>query len=303
MCHDCVANLSPGALLLCALALTGCQSLTHRGPVSKEVLNCRQLSAQGMAAMERGEWQKAEELLNSAIKSCPVDSDARRRYAEVLWHRGDASAALGQLEEAARLSADKPELAIRMGEIYLALERWQNARRAADLALAVDRQNAAAWSLRARAAHGAGDLRQALADFQRSLAYQPNDPVVLEQLAELYRSMGQPERALPAFQALIDGYPPGEEPPRVLHLQGLALAALGRHEAAIESFELSMRRGGTSPDLLVHVAQAELASGRLEDAQRTLDKALSVAPNNPLGRSIAGQLQLARENSQREIRR
>ena len=91
--------------------------------------------------MERGEWQKAEKLLGSAIETCPVDPEARRRYAEALWHRGNAAAAMGQLEEAARLSPDKPELAIRMGEIYLSLDRWENARRAADQALAVDRTN------------------------------------------------------------------------------------------------------------------------------------------------------------------
>lgn len=246
-----------------------------------------------MAAMERGEWDNAEKLLGSAIKSCPVDPEARRRYAEALWHRGDAAAAMGQLEEAARLSPEKPELAIRMGEIYLALERWENARRAADQALAVDRANPAAWSLRARATEGAGEMRQAMADFQRALAYQPNNPVVLTELAELYRRMGQPERALTALQALIDSYPPGEEPPRALHMQGLALAALGRQDAAAESYELAIRRGGPSPDLLCHLAEAELAAGRRNDAQRSVEKALAIAPNHPPGRALAERLNVA----------
>lgn len=253
--------------------------------------------------MERGDWKKAEELLNSAIQSCPVDPEARRRYAEALWHRGDAAAAMGQLEEAARLSPDKPELAIRMGEIYLALDRWENARRAADQALAVDRQNSAAWSLRARAARGAGDLRQAMVDFQRALGYQPNDPVVLEQLAELYRRMGQPERALTALQTLIDTYPPGEEPPKALHLQGLALAALGRHDAAAESYELAMRRGGPSPDLLCHLAEANLAAGRPEDAQHAVEKALAIAPHHQAGQSLAARIQVAGAISPEALRR
>ena len=287
--------------VLCALV--GCQSLTGRGPVSKEVQSCRQLSSQGMAAIERGEWQKAEELLGAAIKSCPVDAEARRRYAEALWHRGDTAAAMGQLEEAARLSPDRPELAIRMGEIYLALDRWENARRAADQALAVDCRNAAAWSLRARAAQGAGDLRQAMADFQRAIGYQPNDPVVLEQLAELYRKMGQPERALTALQRLIDSYTPGEEPPRALHLQGLALTALGRHDSAIESFDLAVHRGGTSPDLLCHLAEAEFAAGRRAEAQRTVEQALAIAPGHRAGQALAEKMQLAESVSPDRIRR
>jgi tetratricopeptide (TPR) repeat protein len=291
--------------LACALAsaLVGCQSLTQRGPVSKEVQSCRQLSSQGMAAIERGEWQKAEELLSSAIKSCPVDTEARRRYAEALWHRGDAAAAMGQLEEAARISPERPELAIRMGEIYLALDHWDNARRAADQALAVDCRNAAAWSLRARAAQGAGDLRQAMADFQRALGYQPNDPVVLQEVAELYRRMGQPERALTTLQRLIDSYPPGEEPPRALHLQGLALHALSRHDAAIESYNLAIHRNGTSPDLLCHLAEAEFAVGRPAEAQRTVEKALAIAPGHRAGQTLAERMRLVESASPDRIRR
>jgi tetratricopeptide (TPR) repeat protein len=281
------------SLLLCC-AMTGCQTFSRRGPVPKEVQNCRELSAEGMAAMDRGDWQHAEKLFDDAIRTCPVDAEARRRYAEVLWHRGEANAAMGQLEEAARLSPDKPEVAIRMGEIYLSLDRWENARRAADQALAIDRANPSAWSLRARANQASGDMRQAMADFQRALACQPGDPTTLEQLAELYRRMGQPERALTALQTWIDTYPPGDEPPRALHLQGLALASLSRHEAAVESYDLAIRRGGPSPDLYCHLAESELAAGHSEQAQRAVEKALSMAPQHAAGRTLAERIQTAR---------
>ena len=35
---------------------------------------------------------------------------------------------------------------------------------------------------------------------------------------------------------------PGEEPQQVLHLQGLALTALGRYSAAVESYSLATQR-------------------------------------------------------------
>jgi tetratricopeptide (TPR) repeat protein len=282
------------ALLCCALG--GCQTFSRRGPVPKDVQNCRELSAEGMAAMDLGDWQRAEKLLDDAVRSCPVDAESRRRYAEALWHRGEANAAMDQLEEAARLAPDKPEVAIRMGEIYLSLDRWENARRAADQALAINRANPSAWSLRARANEANGDLRQAMADFQRALAYQPGDRATLEQLAELYRHMGQPERALTALQMLIDTYPPGDEQPRALHLQGLALAALHRHEAAVDSYDLAIRRGGPSPDLYCHLAESELAAGHSEQAQRAVEKALSMAPEHVAGRNLAERIQTARAN-------
>jgi tetratricopeptide (TPR) repeat protein len=286
----------------CALA-SGCQSFSRRGPVSQEVQTCRQLSSQGMAAMDRGDWTKAEDLLNASVKSCPIDPEARRRYAEVLWHRGDAAGAMGQLEEAARLSTDNPAITIRMGEIYLALNHPANALAAADRALRVDPQNPVAWTLRARAAQAAGDPRQALANYQRALGYQPHDPRVLEQLAELYRTMGQPERALTALQTLLDTYSPGEEPSRALHLQGLALAALGRHDAAVNSFQLAADRGGASADLFCHLAEAQISVHRFDEARQTTEKALAIAPNHPASRALAARLQIAEKDGPNVVRR
>ncbi len=75
------------AMGLCALA-GGCRSLANRGPVSQSVANCRQLTQQGINAMERGDWKRAESLLSRAVQTSATDAEARRNYAETLWRRG-----------------------------------------------------------------------------------------------------------------------------------------------------------------------------------------------------------------------
>jgi tetratricopeptide (TPR) repeat protein len=270
--------------------------------VPKAVANCRHLQQQGVSAMERGDWQRSEELLNQAVRACPVDADARARYAETLWHRGAAADAIAQLEEAGRLSGDDAVIAIRSGELYLATSQIDSARKAADRALDLDPKSAAAWALRAKALDATGQLRPALADYQRSLGYEPNNAEVLLAVAEIYRRLNQPERALVALHSLIDSHPPGEEPQQLLYLQGLALEALRRYDDAIESYTLANSRGRPSADILCHLAEAELLAGRVGNSQIAVRQALALDPNHASSRALVERLQLARSTGAAERR-
>ena len=176
--------------------------------------------------MDRGDWLAAEDLLNQAVEVSPLDPDARRRDAETLWHRGAARQAISQLEEAARLAAEDPQIAVRTGEMYLATGQMARARKEADRALDLDPKLAAAWALRGQTNEATGALKPALADYQRSLGYQPDNRQVLLAVAEIYRQLNEPERALVSLHSLVDSYPPGEEPQQLLYLEGLALVAL-----------------------------------------------------------------------------
>ena len=76
------------AWLAIVLVLTGCRLPGWEGPVSRSLADCRRLSQQGVVALDRGQQEKAETLLAKAVAACPVDAEARRRYAEALWRRG-----------------------------------------------------------------------------------------------------------------------------------------------------------------------------------------------------------------------
>src|SRR5690606_22678425 len=107
------------SVLLALLAtVAGCRSL-DRGPVSQAVVQCRQLTQQGANAMERGDWRRAESLLEQAVAASPEDQEARRYYAETLWQRGAKVEALEQLEAARKIGSCDPALTVRTGEMYL----------------------------------------------------------------------------------------------------------------------------------------------------------------------------------------
>ncbi|REK15834.1 MAG: hypothetical protein DWQ37_08435 [Planctomycetota bacterium] len=279
------------ALVLCA-ALGGCRSLGSREPVSESVAMGRQLTQQGANSMERGDWKRAESLLERAVATSPSDADARRNYAEALLHRGAMQQALAQLEQARKLTPGDPGLTVRTGEIELQLAKIDRAEELAEEALRIDPKFASAWALRGRVAAARGQPRKALADYQRALGYAYNDEVTV-QLAEAYRQLNQPEQALAALQSVADRYSPGEEPQRVLHLEGLALSALGRHDDAARVLALAAQRQRPSADLLCHLAEAEFAAGRTPNAQYALQQALAQDPAHGPSRALTTRMATA----------
>jgi len=301
-------GVRPVFLPLCCLAallvlpLAACRTLTGQGPVPRSVATCRQLSQQGRTALDRGEWERAESLFRQATDACPLDTEARRNYAETLWHRGAGQDAVRQLVEAWKYDAHDPLLAVRAGEMYLAMGQVALARQAAGQALELDYKLASAWMLRGKTFQAGDKPRDALADFHRALGYAPGSPPVLLELAETYRKLNQPERALAALENLIDTYPPGEETQHALDLQGLALARLGRYAEAAESYNLAAQRGRPTAELLCRLAEAEWRCGRQQQARLAAENALALDPEHQPSQGVLARIDFAESRSGRLVR-
>lgn len=266
------------AAVLCVIC--GCQFSSRWAPVSKDLLNCRQFSQQGLTSMDRGDWGKAELQFSKAVKACPTDHEARRNYAEVLWQRGARNEAVAQMIEAARLAQDDSSIRVRIAEMQLQMGHYDAARQVAQQAIASDTSQAQAWAVRARALKQSGDLRGALADCHRALALEPDNQDWLLEAAEIYRALGQPQRALAQLQTLLESYPVGEEPQQALYLTGLAHAALGRHQEAAQNLLAASQREHPSADIYFRLAEAHLRTGQLEQAEASAQAGLAVDPNH-----------------------
>ena len=262
-----------------AVPVSGCRMPGSEGPISQSLATCRQLSQQGISAAGKGDIDEAERLLADAVKSCPIDPEARRHYGETLWRQGTRLEAIAQLEEAMRLAGDDAMLRVRLGQMYLATDQIGRARRIAEQAIDLNPKLSDAWAIRGRVMRAEGKLDRALADYHRALGYAPNSPEILLETAELYRRMGRPQRALESLQSLADTYPPGEEPPNVLHLKCLAFEALGRRENGADAF--------------YRLGQAEYLAGRMAEANAAAQRALLLQPDHPPSRELLGRLQLA----------
>ena len=281
------------AALVAAGLLGGCRIAGREGPASRSLVTSRQLSQQGVAALERGQWDRADELLGQAVRACPSNVDARRHYAEARWNCGRHQEALAELEAAQRLAPDDAGLAARIAEMRLALGQTSAALDAAQRAIDLDPKLAAGWAVRARIWRAQRDWAQALADYQRALSCAPEDPHIPCEIAAVYLELNKPHRALASVQDIIDRCAPGEEPQEALLCQGLGYLALGRYEEAAESLSGAAARGQPTAEILFRLAQAHWGAGRPARALAAAEQALALDPHHQPARTLLEQTRLA----------
>ncbi|MCA9100417.1 MAG: tetratricopeptide repeat protein [Planctomycetales bacterium] len=253
----------------------------QHGPGAESLLNCRQLTQRGIAAMEQNDWETAEKSLEAAVASCDIDPESRRHYAESLWHRGDRIGATRQLDDAIKLSPDDATLYVRLAEMRLEMNQLGRASLLADEAVDRAPDSAAVWALRGRIKHRAGLTDEALGQYHRALSLAPSDPDILLEIADLYAELGQPRRALANLHSLAALYPPGEAPAAVLARTGLAYQALGREEDAAARLAEASNRPDATAQMYAQLAELQLASGRLADARQTASAGLARFPQHP----------------------
>jgi Flp pilus assembly protein TadD len=242
--------------------------------VDDSVIMGRHLYQRGLHAIHNNQWDQAESALARAVKACPDDQRVRRHYADTLWRRGATDQAIGEMETAVELSGGEPSLMVELGRMYLLRGQLGDAFQQANLAVQRDRRLADAWALRSDVLRQQGKTQEALDSYHRALSYSPGDERLELEIAELYRQLNRPRRALLVLQGMTNEYEPGNEPPQLLYLQGLALKELGRHRDALERFRRAQPRGQPTVDLLCQLAELELLSGDLASARRSTIEAV-----------------------------
>ncbi len=89
---------------------------------------------------------------------------------------------------------------------------------------------------------------------------------------------------------LLDTYPPGGEPQKVLALEGLCLLDLGRPQQAAEVLASAAHQGAPNADLLYHLAQAYASAGQIEQATATAQQVLALDGSHQASRELLSQL-------------
>jgi tetratricopeptide (TPR) repeat protein len=259
--------------------------------VPESLATCRELSSEGISALETGELERAQSLLAEAVTVSPSDIDARRNLAEALWQQGAHRDAAVQMEAAVRLDPRHAPTVVRGGEMLLAVGAGERAMQRAEQAIRLDSNLAGAWALRGRIYRQRGEPDRALADMQQALRFAPNDTGALLEVAQIQLELGKPQRSLSTLHCLLDTYAAGAEPQQVLWLEGLAYGALGRHQEAAESLYAASQRGQPRPDLLFQLAQAEQSAGHRDAATATLRQALALDDSHEPSRVMLAQLE------------
>ena len=263
-----------------ALVLAGCRTLVVRVPFRN-----RWRRPATDPAGHHGDGPRRLERAESLLGGPSKPSQRRRRAAVTMPKRSGTAEPCrkpcGNSKKPAALAAEDPALAVRTGELYLALGQINYANRMADEALRSGSQIRARLGSAGRVAGGfrpdaagAGRLSTLAGLCARQIARSPfwwPKPIV---------SSNEPERALWRCNDLADSYSPGRRTAAGAVPGGPGTDGAGRNDDAVQSLSKAASRERPTPEILCQLAEAELLSGRFAEAQATLQQALALDPDH-----------------------
>lgn len=264
----------------------------------------------GQVLIERGRDEDALSILSGTSGASEAEEVQRRRLMVMAALRSDTPERA--VDEAEALVADRPDdpdahnLA---GGVYLALERFDEARERFRRARELAPDDAAADLNLGLVALAQGDAEQAVASLGRGLEKNPDnadamlamaraedargergaalewleraretsaravEPRVL--LARYYLGQGDTARGRELASEAVIGAP---RRPDILGLRGLAELADGDADSAVTSLAAAVDMAPTVPNLRFALARAQLAAERPADAVRTLQRLRARSP-------------------------
>lgn len=277
-------RLGPHALLILIASLhctsLGCRSLRSRRH-TQQLSDARQNSLRGAEKLQQNKLKDAEFLFSEALRQSAADERAQWGMSEVLWQQGEHERAIEHMARAAQISGDNPDLIVRLGEMNFEAGFTDQALQQADLALDRQRRHPGAWALRGKVLHQRQQLDEALECYQRALIGQPSMPDVQLAIAEIYQATGRPQRAYATLEYMTDNQAEERISSKAWMVKGLALADLGEEPAARECLKnAALCAGDEETELLLGLAESQIAAGDLAEARICLGRVFRHDPNN-----------------------
>ncbi len=194
---------------------------------------------------------QAPDALQRAVELDSTNDAAHTWYAVVLRRLGRFDQAEQEYRRALALNPGRVQAAGDIGFIALSRRQYALAVQWYDRSVALDSTVASAYTLRARARAGAGDLRGALADAVSGLrlSIDVERPRALAVMAEMQARAGDTSGAVASFQQALRefGWSAGNLPASIgirnVFDAALAALALGQRDLALEILEHARPRG------------------------------------------------------------
>ena len=140
-----------------------------------------------------------------------------------------------------------------------------------------------------------GRVEQAVVEFQKALAIDPQDLGARFKLGVAERRRGKFDEASKSFDEVATS---DKDFPGLALERGLLFEATGRADEALAAYEAALAKAPNDPDLMLRVGCGNVASGRAQQAEPLLRKVIALRPNSAetnhcLGRMLLLQNKLA----------
>jgi cyclophilin family peptidyl-prolyl cis-trans isomerase/Flp pilus assembly protein TadD len=278
------------------------------------VTNVRIVSAdiwykQGLSSERLGQWDASIQLYEEATNVAASEDFYYLFLGRALLEKGNAASGEERqlwlresekaLQDAFELAPLNPDHSRNLSKLYMSwaqlttseqrAELYSKALYHSDQALSLSPNTADIWNERAQIFAAMGDIEQAKAVYQESLAIDDEYAKTHLSIGKLYTSQSEWEKAAEAYNRAIELNPKLTE--AYINL-GYVYSQMGNTEAALEVYEKAV---GLSPQNYLNrqnLAVVYYQVGRVEDALREANMALELAPDaqKPAIESFLAQL-------------
>ncbi|MBI5756975.1 MAG: tetratricopeptide repeat protein [Planctomycetales bacterium] len=155
-------------------------------------------------ADDRGESERAEQLLRRAVQSDPQNCEARRELCEILVRNGSLEAAGEQLRRVIEQNPDDPRGYVQLAQTLYQRGKVTDADLVLDLALDLDPNNTDSLWLKARIEEFRNRPEQALDLYHRILQSSPDHVDTRLQIAAIQLQNGRTDQAAAMLRAVLD---------------------------------------------------------------------------------------------------
>jgi uncharacterized protein (TIGR02466 family) len=198
------------------------------------------------ALRRSGQASSALHRCREHVDANPASADLLLALARLESDHGDSDNAVSALEDAARISPDRIEVWVALGDASLAGQRFQSAVNA----------------------------------YQRALNLDPGIPELAARLGAALQSAGQAEEAVDCYRTALEGSPESA----LLHYNlGTALKVLHRFDQAVVEYQAAVSLAPDNPDLKLRLGNLLVETSRFEQAIEPLNSALSAVPRPAQG--------------------
>ena len=277
--------------------------------------NFEALMDRALYRLENDETEDAMEDFRSVLKVEDDNTDRFQLISQVLFGRRLFKQAVQILNLAIEADPENADLYFSRARGHLAEENNKAALKDLDKTIELDRTNVAALSMRARVNLVAEDYDKALVDANEIIQQSPDSPAGLElrslvyrsqnkldkaiadvesllemtsgnldykfDLAILYNANDQPSKAIPVYDEIIRRLPDVAQG-QILRSRGDAYLSLGKHQRAIDDYELAIELIEENTDSefngIPEGSEAEIKAGLLNN----LSWVLSTSPDDEI---------------------
>lgn len=228
----------------------------------------------GLNAYKRGELNEALKYFREAAQLHPGEARIANALGNTWFALNEPSKAAEEYRRALRLDPRLAAAQKNLGILEYQQGKFIEAQQTLAAATRLSPADPAAWRFLGLAWAASGHATEAVTPLRRSLMLAPHDSAVRLALARAEEDAGEREAAKADYRLLV------QDPSLDVHGQGLvgmALLALDDAQAAAAQLAFALQHSPADEEFAMALARAQLATQQPEQAQRTLQSALTAA--------------------------